>query len=124
MMYLCFNFVDCVFILHTIIRNILASMKQLYCAFIDYQRCFDTVIHEALWQKLVQLGISSKYINIVKSIYNRISSCTRYNSSELSALFDIAIGPKQGEPLSSLIFILFVNDFATILILIVLLIMT
>ena len=73
---------------------------------------------------LVQLGIISKYINIVKSIYNRISSCIRYNSSELSALFDIAIGPKQGEPLSSLIFILFVNDFATILILIVLLIMT
>jgi len=55
-------------------------------------------------------GISSKYINIVKSIYNRISSCIIYSSSELSAFFDISIGLKQGEPLSPLLVILFVND--------------
>ena len=42
--------VDCVFILYNFIQKILPSKKQLYCAFIDYQRCFDTVIHEALWQ--------------------------------------------------------------------------
>ena len=42
--------VDCVFILYNFIQKILASKTQLYCAFIDYQRCFDTVIHEALWQ--------------------------------------------------------------------------
>ena len=53
----------CVFISRNSIKNILASKKQLYCAFIDYQRCVDTVLHEALWQELVQLGISSKYIN-------------------------------------------------------------
>jgi len=43
---------------------------------------------------LVQLGIGSKYINIVKSSYNRISSCIRYNSSKWSAFFDISIGLK------------------------------
>jgi len=81
----------CVFISRNSIKNILASKKQLYCAFTNYQRCVDTVIHEALWQELVQLGISSKYINIVKSIYNRIYLCIRYNSSAFSAFFDIYI---------------------------------
>ena len=42
--------VDCVFILHNIRQKILASKKQLYCAFIDYEHCVDTVKHEALWQ--------------------------------------------------------------------------
>ena len=41
---------------------------KLYCAFIDYENAFDTVIHEALWQFLygnvlaaleIQPGVSS-----------------------------------------------------------------
>jgi len=44
--------VGCVFILHDSIQKILASKKQLSCAFIDYQRCLDTVIHEDMWQNV------------------------------------------------------------------------
>ena len=46
----------------------------------------------------------------MKSIYGRISSCVKANKFELSDFFDISIGLKQGEPLSPLLFILFVND--------------
>ena len=45
--------IDCIFILHSIIQNIINNKSKLYCVFIDYEKAFDTVIHEALWVKLV-----------------------------------------------------------------------
>ena len=50
---------------------------KLYCAFIDYEKAFDTVIHDALWIKLVQSGISSKMLNMLKSIYQNVKSCVK-----------------------------------------------
>jgi hypothetical protein len=43
--------VDCIFLLHAIIQKVLLNKCKLYCAFIDYEKAFDTVIHEALWIK-------------------------------------------------------------------------
>lgn len=105
---------DCVYILHSIIQKIFASNKKLYCTFIDYERCFDTICRDALWIKLVALGISSKFVDMVKSIYRSVSSCVKLtHNKSISEFFDIAIGLKQGEPLSPLMFILFVNDISS-----------
>ena len=59
--------VDCVFILHSIIHKVLSNNSKLYCAFIDYEKCFDTITRDALWVKLVEIGVSCKFLNIVKS---------------------------------------------------------
>lgn len=102
---------DAIFLLHATIQKVLANKSKLYCTFIDYQRAFDTVNRDALWYKLLQLGISSKMVNMIKCIYNKVQSCVKVsNSMPLSDFFDVAIGLKQGEPLSPLLFILFVND--------------
>ena len=103
--------VDCIFILHTIIQNILSKNKKLYCAFIDYKSCFDTISIDNLWIKLVQSGISCKFLNVLKSLYAKVSACVRVaKDGKLSDFFDIMLGLQQGEPLSPILFILFVND--------------
>ena len=51
---------DGIFILHSLVQHVLKNNDKLYCAFIDYEKAFDTVIHEALWLKLVENGISCK----------------------------------------------------------------
>lgn len=102
---------DCVFILHCIIQKVLANKSKLYCCFIDYERAFDTVIHEALWIKLIETGLSCKMVNMVKSIYQNVKSCVKDASKTCySDMFNVTLGVKQGEPLSPLLFILFVND--------------
>ena len=102
--------VDCIFILHSIIQKVLISKSKLYCVFVDYMKAFDTIIYDALWIKLVQSGLSCKIVNIIKAIYSNVKSCVKLPDMNFSNFFDVSIGLKQGEPLSPLLFILFVND--------------
>ena len=45
--------------LHSIIQRVLKESAKFYRAFIDYEKAFDTVIHDGLWFKLLDNGISS-----------------------------------------------------------------
>ena len=43
--------------------------KSLYIAFNDFKQAFDTIWHCRLLYKLLTSGISSKFYNIIKSMY-------------------------------------------------------
>ena len=57
--------VDCIYILHCIIQKCLAKNKKLYCAFIDYEKYFDTINRDMLIHKLILPGLSSKSVRII-----------------------------------------------------------
>ena len=103
------SFIDCVFILHTVISKVLSTGQRLYCVFTDYEKCFDKIDRSLLWQKLLAEHISSKVVKAIKSMYTTVKSCVKYKSS-YSKFFDSCIGLKQGDPSSPLLFMFFVND--------------
>ena len=107
---------DAIFILHCLIQKVLQKNEKLWCIFIDYERAFDTVIRDALWVKLVQTGLSCKMLNILKSIYSDVKSCVKLSTQmNMSEFFNVSLGLKQGEPLSPLLFILFINDITSVI---------
>ena len=83
--------------------------KPLYMAFIDYQKAFDTIWRAGLWHKLIKQGISGKFLNVVKSMYEKSKSQV-FLHGEKSNPFPAETGVKQGEILSPLLFAFYIND--------------
>ena len=109
--------VDCIFILKSIIDSTVNAGKKLFCAFIDFCEAFDLVYRNGIWFKLVSCGVSSKFVNMIwnvnmiRKMYESVKVCVR-SMHKLSDLFESYVRVKQGEPLSPLLLIIFINDMA------------
>ena len=86
--------------MNSVILKALSSGDKLYCVFIDYEKCFDSINQE---------NISTHFVKLLKSIYTSVKACVRYEH-EFSAFIESKIGLKQGDTSSPLIFMMFVND--------------
>lgn len=101
--------VDCIYILQAIVNRTLSNKKKLYCAFVDFKKAFDLVYRNGIWFKLCNMGANLKLVKAIKAIYNSVKVCVRV-MGKVSDCFDSLVGVKQGEPLSPILFILFLND--------------
>ena len=107
---------DHIFTLHSIIDIYLNkySRKDLYCAFIDYQKAFDLVDRTSLWSKLIDCNINGKLMKLIYNMYQGTKACIKLNN-KLSNSFICSIGVRQGDNLSPLLFALYINDFESFL---------
>ena len=104
---------DCIFILTSLISKTLANKQKLYCAFIDFEKAFDKINRLLLWNKLLEIGVSTKMVNSLKAMYSYAKSYVMHNPLDTSKYIETSIGLKQGDPSSSLLFIFFINDMLT-----------
>ena len=86
-------------------RRFFLKKSKLYCAFINYEKAFDSVNRHVLWGKLIKLGVSCKMIKMLKSTYSNVKSCLRLpNENKYSEFLEVTIGLKQGDQLSTIFF--------------------
>jgi hypothetical protein len=48
--------------------------SKRFCAFIDFEKAFDTVWRDGLWYKLFMCNIKDKMYNVILNLYNNIKS--------------------------------------------------
>ena len=61
---------DHMFILRTLFETYCSDKEgRLYACFIDFRKAFDMVIHEGIKIKLLEIGVGTKFYNIIKSMY-------------------------------------------------------
>jgi Reverse transcriptase (RNA-dependent DNA polymerase)/Endonuclease-reverse transcriptase len=106
--------VDHVFTLSSVVNlSIQKKGKKLYVAFIDFQRAFDSVSHNKLWQQLIDLGLSAKLVRILQKIYFFARMKVR-TADGYTKLFEVIKGVLQGEILSPSLFSIFIQDIENI----------
>ena len=64
---------DHMFVLHHVIDSHVEQNKnQIFAAFIDFEKAFDTVWRDALLYKLLKAGIRGRMCNMIKSMHEEI----------------------------------------------------
>jgi hypothetical protein len=90
------------------------TRKKLFCAFIDFEKAFDSVWRVGLWNKLLESNINGKCLKIILNMYNGIKAKLTSGYS-VSDIFPCEIGVRQGENLSPFLFSVFLNDLESFL---------
>ncbi|PIK45536.1 hypothetical protein BSL78_17607 [Apostichopus japonicus] len=79
-----------------------------YQNFIDYEKAFDSIHRDSLWEIMRQYGIPGKIINIVKIMYSD-SVCAVLDDGEVTEWFQVKTGVKQGCVMSGFLFLLVID---------------
>ena len=82
--------------------------KKIYNCFIDFQKAFDTIKHKIIWAVLKSYGFENKMITLLKHIYEKAQSAVRVEK-ETGEWFQTSVGSRQGDPLSPLLFITYLE---------------
>lgn len=99
-----------VFALRSIIENSLTiKNSKIHACFIDLSSAFDSIVWRKLWPKLAKIGISTKFINMIRAIYSQAKAKIKTQNGE-SRYFPIQKSVLQGESLSAKLFTIIIND--------------
>ena len=93
-----------IFIVRQLQEQFLDKNKNLYFAFIDFEKAFDRVPRKVLWWVMRVVGVP-EWIVIVQAMNKGAKSKVRVNCS-YSDEFEVKVGVHQGSVLSPLLFII------------------
>ena len=77
--------------------------------FIDLEKAYDKIPRNVMWWSLDKHKIPSKYVNLVKDMYNNVVTSVR-TTMVTQINFPIKIGLHQGSALSPYLFALVIDE--------------
>ena len=81
----------------------LAKKKELWMAYVDLAKAFDTVLREVVWWALRKVGVEEWLIKVILSMYVGVTTAVRMKGEEIMDL-EVKVGVHQGSVLSPLLF--------------------
>lgn len=82
---------------------------NVFVAFLDVQKAFDSVWHDALFVKLHSLGIAGKIWNVLVNSYTDLKCNIRMNGA-ISKPLIIKRGVRQGGVISTFLYLVFIDE--------------
>lgn len=92
-----------------IVRRRFLEGRPTFGVFIDFKKAYDRVYHEYLFRILDHNGVRGRFLTLVKNMYRKTKYSVRIGD-HVSEPFTPTRGAKQGDPLSPILFILFINS--------------
>ena len=101
---------DHILTLKSIINKYVQDGKnKLYACFVDFRKAFDSLSHPKLFLKLRKNKINGNILKLLQNIYKK-SECSVRINGKLTQFFAYEKGVIQGNPLSPILFNIYVND--------------
>ena len=101
--------IDYINTLRIIFEQCAEFRSPLKTLFVDFEKAFDRVHRDRIWNSLQQRGIPPKIIAIIKESYNN-TCCRVLHEGQLSDAFEVREGVRQGCILSPVLFLLVIDD--------------
>jgi hypothetical protein len=98
-----------IFLIRQLMERCREQKKDLYMIFIDLEKAYDKVPRNVMWWALQKHKVLSKYIILIKDIYDNVVTSVRTSDGDTND-FPINIGPHQGSALSPYIFDLVMDE--------------
>ena len=84
--------------------------EKIYASgFVHFKKAFNSVWHDGLLNKLLQIDVGGSFYNLIKSLYHN-SSCSIKIAQKQTRSFHYARGVRQGCILSPSLFNLYINN--------------
>ncbi|GBP53971.1 Retrovirus-related Pol polyprotein from type-2 retrotransposable element R2DM; Endonuclease [Eumeta japonica] len=97
-----YSTVDHIHVLRQILQKYNEYNKKYYLGFVDYNKAFDSLEHDYIWEALRSQGVQEKYIRILMNIYSKSTAPIRLKTT--GEEFPIEKGVRQGDPVSPKLF--------------------
>jgi hypothetical protein len=80
----------------------------LYVCLVDFAKAFDTAQRPLLWDALMHLGLSGKFLSTLQCLYSAVRMRVKLHG-KTGDVFESLLGVKQGDPLSPVLFGAFIE---------------
>jgi hypothetical protein len=100
---------DAIFLIRQLMERCREQKKDLHIVFIDLEKAYEKVPRNVMWWALQKHKASSKYITLIKDMYDNVVTSVRTSDGDTND-FLINIGLHQGSALSPYLFALVMDD--------------
>jgi hypothetical protein len=100
---------EMIFLINQLMERCREQKKDLHIIFIDLEKSYDKVPRNIMWWALQKHKVSSKYIILIKDIYDNVVISVRTSDGDTND-FSINIGLYQGSALSPHLFALVMDE--------------
>ena len=82
---------DEVFSVRQVCEKNLSNVKDVFWAFVDLEKVYDTIDRHGMWQMLRVFGVGGKFVKAVQSFYVDSRACVRVGN-DVSEWFPVNVG--------------------------------
>jgi hypothetical protein len=100
---------ETIFLIRQLMKRCREQKKDMHVIFIDLEKAYDKVPRNVIWWALQKHKVSTKYIALVKDIYDNVVTSVRTSDGNTND-FLINIGLYQGSALSPFLFALVMDE--------------
>ena len=94
--------------LRIIVEQSIEWNSSLYVNFVDYEKAFDSLDRETLWELMRHYAIPEKFVTLIRNTYEGMT-CKVTHAGKVSAGFEVLTGVRQGCILSPFLFLLAID---------------